>query len=231
MNCGPIFSPAGEAPQATAIPSTAGCALHAAVLAAGRGCRLGGVLKAGLEVGGEPVLARVVRALRAGGVKQVSVVAGPYLNVLMPLADSLDAPLWVLPESPEGTANQGSLADSQRWAAQQHVRLYPGCDLMLLVGDLPLLSGNEVAWLRRQWAARSPRMEAMVPVVRGQRGHPVMLSAHVAQSVARLEAPEGVRDWMARHSEQVAMELATGEGHVTDLDTPEDLARLRTRCR
>ena len=59
----------------------------AIVLAAGLGQRLGGVPKAALRhPDGTSLLARSAQTLRASGVSQISVVLGPYLDVLLPLA-------------------------------------------------------------------------------------------------------------------------------------------------
>ncbi len=73
--------------------------MKAIVLAAGRGSRLGSLTderpKALVQFNREPLLARTVRTLKAGGVEQVGVVAGYRAEMLTPFADCIfPNPQW-----------------------------------------------------------------------------------------------------------------------------------------
>jgi CTP:molybdopterin cytidylyltransferase MocA len=118
---------------------------------------------------------------------------------------------------------------SQRLAVHEHLRQQPGTDLMLLVADLPLLAADDIRPLLRAWAQRPVRTQAQVPVVRGARGHPVLLSWQAVQAIAGQPWPHGVREWMLANTGSTQWLQADRDAYVTDLDTPEDLQVLRSR--
>ena len=201
--------------------------LAGVVLAAGLGQRLGGRAKATLQVGGVSLLERVVVTLRGAGIHAVSVVLGPYREQLLPLVARIGAQalLHSLP--------QPSLVDSQRLALVEHQARWPGHDLLLVLADLPLLGTDDVVPLVQAWQRRDPSGHAMLPVVNGARGHPVLLSAHAVAQVLAMRRQEGglpgVREWLAAQPEALVPFHTHRCGHVTDVDTPEDLAALRAR--
>lgn len=195
----------------------------ATLLAAGLGRRLGGVPKSALRIDGQSLFERLVQALRQAGIDDISAVIGPYADVLLPLAQrgGVRVVEQAVPEAP--------LAASQRLAVHHHLQHRPGRDLMLLVADLPLLGGEHIAPLLRAWARRPAGVQAQVPVVHGVRGHPVLLSWAAVQGVAAQPPARGVRDWLQGAGEAVQILPTDSNAHTTDLDTPEDLARLRER--
>lgn len=204
-------------------------ALAATVLAAGLGQRLGGRAKATLQVGGVSVLERLATALRGAGAHAVSVVVGPYREQLLPLVarSGAQAVLHNLPTP--------SLVDSQRLALADHLARWPRHDLLLVLADLPLLAVDDVAPLVQAWRQRQAHTQAhihaLVPVVNGVRGHPLVLSAHAVAQVLAMPQRDGVlpgvRDWLAAHPEAVAQAHTTRIAHITDVDTPDDVAALR----
>ena len=104
--------------------------MAATVLAAGLGRRLGNQPKATLEIGGRSLLERLTAALRDAGIRDVSLVIGPYAEQLLPLAAACGLRVLAhqLPDS--------SLIDSQRLALQTHVARQTGADLLLVVADV-----------------------------------------------------------------------------------------------
>ncbi len=212
---------------AAAHASQRGAPLAATILAAGLGQRLGGRAKATLQVGGVSVLERLAAALRGAGAQAVSVVVGPYREQLLPLAarSGAQAVLHCLPTP--------GLVDSQRLALTDHLARWPGHDLLLVLADLPLLGVDDVAPLVQAWRQRAPHTQAhaLVPVVNGVRGHPLLLSAHAVAQVLAMPRRDGVlpgvRDWLAAHPEAVVSFHTHRIAHVTDVDTPGDVAALR----
>lgn len=195
--------------------------IAATILAAGQGSRLGGRPKTALLIDGASLLERLAAALRANGIASVSVVIGPYADTLLPLAAR--GAIHPLPH-PE---RNSSLIDSQRLALAAHAQARPDHDLMLLVGDLPLLDSHAVQALVRHWHARPPGIDILQPVVDGVRGHPVILSAHSAATANGLPPELGIRDWMQQQRGRVAPFPSDQRAYVTDLDTPEDVEALR----
>lgn len=200
-----------------------GTPVAATLLAAGLGRRLGGVPKSALLIDGVSLFECLVGALRASGIEAISVVIGPYADTLLELAKRCD--VRVIRHS--NTAAE--LAVSQRLAVHQHLWCHPGADLMLLVADLPLLVADDIQPLLKAWAQRPGHTQAQVPVVRGVRGHPVLLSWHAVQTIAAQPQPQGVREWLMGSIDATHMLSTERDAYVIDLDTPEDLQALRSR--
>lgn len=194
--------------------------VQALVLAAGLGRRLGGRPKAALEISGQSLLARLVAALRTAGVAEVGVVVGgPHQSVLSTLAERCGA--GIIPHRLPAP----DLIDSQRLALQWHQAERPGADLLLTVADLPWLIAADLSGLLGAWRARPAGAEAMRPVVGGTVGHPLLLAAPLAARLAAQGA--GVREGLAALGVRPQLWPCVSRGPVEDLDTPDDLARLR----
>lgn len=197
--------------------------LAAVILAAGLGQRLGGIPKSALRIGDTTILERIVGALSAADVAAVSVVIGPYRNQLLPLAARCEA------EVLEHHLEHPSLVDSQRLALSAHVANFPDHDLMLVLADLPLLSGADIRHLTDHWRHRAPGVLALVPVVHGARGHPLLLSGEAVSLAHATPAHQGVRDWLNAHVAAIWELPCTQRSYVTDVDTREDLLRLEAQ--
>lgn len=196
--------------------------IAATVLAAGLGRRLGNRPKATLEIDGRSLLERLTAALRGAGIDDVSLVIGPYAEQLLPLAAACGLRVLAhrLPDS--------SLIDSQRLALQAHVTRHAGTDLLLVVADLPLLAAMHVVPVLQAWRQRPEGVEAMMPLVGGVRGHPVLLSRQAVERIVATPRALGIRDWLAAHPAAVEAFPASDPAYVTDVDTPADVDRLRT---
>lgn len=197
----------------------------AVVLAAGHGRRLGGRAKSTLEINGVSVLERLIDALLTGGAERVFVVVSPYRDKLEPLISGCGASALL------HTHVEPSLVDSQRLAVQAHQARSPHSDLLLTVADLPLLTSQDVLRLLRAWQRRAASAQALLPVVDGVRGHPVLLSASAVRQVAEQAAELGVRDWLERHSPLVEHWQTSHAAYVFDMDTPADVEALDGRLK
>lgn len=197
----------------------------ATLLAAGLGRRLGGVPKSALRIDGLSLFERLVQALRQAGIDDISAVIGPYADTLLSLAGRFGVRVveQAVPEAP--------LASSQRLAVHDHLLHRQERDLMLLVADLPLLAADHITSTLQAWARRPAGVQAQVPVVKGVRGHPVLLSWVAAQGVAALPPACSVRDWLRGADDAVRVLFTDSDAHTFDLDTPEDLADLHARLR
>ena len=183
---------------------------------------MGGLAKATLQFGGRSLLERLAAALRGAGIADLGVVIGPYRDQLLPLAARCT--LHVVEHRQPGA----DLIESQRLALDAHIERHRGADLMLTVADLPLLTAAHVEALLQAWRQRRKGVHALMPVVDGVRGHPVLLSWHAVQAIAAAARSTGVRAWLAANADAVSP-LSTAEAaYVTDVDTPGDLARLAT---
>lgn len=88
---------------------------------------------------------------------------------------------------------------------------------LILPGDLPLIQGDTL----RAVAAALNEHEVVVPVYRGQRGHPVGFSARCGPDLQTLSGDQGAARVIRRYA---TIELALDDrGCVTDIDTLDDL--------
>ena len=212
------MTPRPPAPVPAPVPPP----IAATVLAAGLGRRLGNRPKATLEIDGRSILERLTTALRDAGIDDLSLVIGPYAEQLLPLAAACGLRVLAhrLPDS--------SLIDSHRLALQAHVARHAGADLVLVVADLPLLAAAHVAPVLQAWRQRHDGIEAMMPLVGGVRGHPVLLSWQAVSRIVATPNHQGIRDWLGSHPAAVQPFPATDPAYIFDVDTPADVDRLRT---
>lgn len=192
------------------------------MLAAGLGLRLGGIPKSALLIDGQSLFERLALALRQAGIVNISAVIGPHGETLVPLArrSGVRVVQHQVPDAP--------LELSQRLAVQDHIQHQCGQDLMLLVADLPLLTGEHIVTLLDAWRSRPDRVHAQVPMVHGVRGHPVCLSWPAVQAVAQ-PFLGGVREWLIGAGDATQVLDSVHEAFITDFDTFGDLESVRRR--
>lgn len=183
------------------------------LLAAGAGRRMGGP-KALVELGGEPLLRRAVRLLRAGGCAEVVVVVGAQAGKVAALAAGEGCRTVVAEGWQEGmgASLRAGLADL---AAGPH----RACVVALV--DQPLLGAASVA---RLLAAGGP---AAVATYGGAPRNPVLLERTVWADVAASAVGDaGARQWLRTHPDLVQRVPCDDTGSPFDVDTPADLAAL-----
>lgn len=191
------------------------------LLAAGAGRRMGGP-KALIELDGEALVRRGIRLLRAGGCDPVVVVVGAGADDVRPLCDGaqvVEARGWA---SGMGASLQAGLADLTGHLDPAG-RTVQACVVALV--DQPLVTAVVVERLR---AAHDTGAAAAVATYDGRPRNPVLLDRTTWPGVAAAAVgDEGARTWLRDHPELVVQVDCTDVGSPDDLDTPDDLARLR----
>jgi molybdenum cofactor cytidylyltransferase len=92
---------------------------------------------------------------------------------------------------------------------------------LVLPGDLPLIRADTLRLLAEKLA----RFEVVIPVCKGQRGHPVGFSRICREQLMLLKGNQGAA--LVLHS-HVAIEIPVDDvGTITDIDTVDDLARAQ----
>ena len=174
------------------------------VLAAGAGTRLGRP-KADLILGGERLLDRAVRLLRAGGCDHLVAVVRRGTTV---------EGVHVV-ENPEPERGMGS-------SLQLGLRAAVGGRAVVTLVDLPGLEPDSV---RRVLAAEAA---VAVATYHGRRGHPVAFRADVWDEIARnAQGDQGARAFL-RQRPDLVVDVAC-DGDPADLDTAADLERWSAR--
>ena len=195
--------------------------IAAVVPAAGHSLRMGRP-KLILPVGGTTVIARVVEALREGGVATVIVVPppadSPGAATLIQEAASAGASVVVPLTRPSDMRGSFELAVTHL----EQMAAIPSL-LLLTPADSPGVSSNLVAAVIAQAGLLAESI--VIPVFEGRRGHPIALPWTLAVQVRELPEGVGVNALITLHANLV-VELPVDEpGAVDDLDTPDDYAR------
>ncbi len=186
------------------------------LLAAGAGRRMGGP-KALLSLDGEALVQRGIRLLREGGCAPVVVVVGAAADEVRALCDGatvVQAPDWA-----------SGMAASLRAGLQA---LDAEACVVALV-DQPRVT---VTAVERLIAAHGAGARAAVASYAGRGRNPVLLDRSTwADVAARATGDEGARAWLREHADLVVDVDCSDTGSPDDLDTPQDLARLREAAR
>lgn len=193
--------------------------VRAVVLAAGAGERMGRRPKGLLERDGVPLLRRTLMALREAGIGESVVVLGHHARALSRCLDGMAVAVVHHPDPDQGQVS------SQRLGL---AALSPGpAAVMVLLADQPLIDAVALGQLVDAWHRRSQGTEVLVPWVDGRRGNPVVFSARVHQAILQGGPDFGCRQWQTAHAACVQAFECTHPGFVWDVDTEEDICRLR----
>lgn len=190
--------------------------LPAILLAAGASRRLGQP-KQLVQVAGETLLARTMRAVLEAGAGPVLVVLGANAKTIAEAVDLAAAHVVV-------NANwELGIASSMHSGIEALPALAPGASAaMLLVCDQPRLTAEHLsALIKRFEQAEEPSIVASRYA--GIAGIPAIFPASQFARLLALEGDAGAR-FLLRNP-QCPMILADFEGGDEDVDTPEDLAR------
>lgn len=197
----------------------AGQGFAAVILAAGRSARMGqGINKLMEEVGGVPVIRRVVEAALASTARPVIVVTGHEAARIAAALDGLDVTFAHNPDHASGMASSlraGIFAVPETAAGA-----------LVVLGDMPLLSSDVIDRLIATHAPDEGRL-ICVPVEGGLRGHPVLWSRRYFADLGALEGDVGARHILAANQDVVAEVTISGAGAFLDVDTPQLLAQAR----
>lgn len=195
--------------------------IGAVLLAAGESRRMGGIDKRRLTIDGEPLVRRWPRLLAAAGIGEVVVVLGH------------DAPRieTLVAGTPARTVHNAGWADGQQTSVRAGLAALPVTidAAMIVLCDLPLIDVDDLRLLCVRFAQRLPGTEAIVPVHRGQRGNPVVVSRAAISVVLADPCRRGLRAFIDAHPEAVQRLEVDNDHYAFDVDTPDDVARLEAR--
>jgi len=182
------------------------------LLAAGEGSRLGRP-KALVELGGQTLAERGIALLRAGGADPVLVVTGAAA-VEIDGARAVHNPDWRSGMGSSLAAGLRALDETGSGAA------------VIALADQPLVGAEAV---RRLIAAYQAGASVAVAAYAGKPRNPVLIAREHWAAVTELAAGDtGARPFLRAHPELVTLVECGDTGSPDDVDTPEDLARVRT---
>jgi molybdenum cofactor cytidylyltransferase len=189
----------------------------AVVLAAGLSTRFGAANKLLAEVDGRPLVLRTLGAVLAATTAPPLVVLGHQAERVTARLAGLPVDLATNPDYVGG--QQGSVAFGLARVAD--------ADLTLVVpGDLALLTAPALAPLLSA-ARTAPPGRITVPMRGEERGNPVVLSRQARAAVLAGGPRLGCGGFTRRHPELVHRFETDTPAFFADVDTADDLARLR----
>jgi molybdenum cofactor cytidylyltransferase len=206
--------------QATPMPAARPMQIGALILAAGQSRRMGALNKLLIAIDGKPMLRHAVDAVLAAGNAPVIVVTGHERAAVETALAGLPVAFAHNPEYAQGlsTSLKHGLA-----------ALPAGIDGALVVlGDMPRVEPDE---LRAIVGAFSPTegRAIVVPTRHGKRGNPVLWGRQFFPEMQDLGGDVGARHLIGAYPEAVAEVEMAGDGVLTDIDTPQALARLKPK--
>ena len=191
------------------------------ILAAGAGRRMGGRAKCLLEVQGQSLLERLVRAVRSVGLPTPVLVLGHH-------AAEIQAHLaqWPAHLAPRQVINPAPEDDP---APSLHIGLRALDNdvqaVMVLLADQPLINAADIGAVLSAFQRRPSACQLVVPMVNGVPGHPVVFDAAVRTDL--LASPgTSLRHWRAAHPQATQPWVVENPHHTRDLDTPDDVDTL-----
>ena len=189
----------------------------AIVLAAGRSTRMGPENKLLADLGGKPMVHHVVAAALASAARPVLVVTGHQAAEVGDALAGLDVTLVANPAYATGLAS----------SLKAGIRAVPAdCGgALILLGDMPRVAPEQIDRLIAALAAEPESI--VVPVHRGLRGNPVLWPRRYFPELLQLDGDAGARRLFAAHQGVVREVAAADDAILTDIDTPEALARMR----
>jgi molybdenum cofactor cytidylyltransferase len=204
----PLPPVVAKAPHVTAI-----------LLAAGRSTRMGERNKLLVDVKGQPMLARTLRAVADSQVRDIVVVLGHQADQVRAVAENAvtgkKLHFVTNPDYAQGLST--SLKAGLRAAPQS-------ADAVLVaLGDMPAIAAGEIDRLIAGFNPVEQRA-IVVPTYKGKRGNPILWARRFIPDMMTAAGDVGARHLIGENAELVCEVEMAGEGVLIDLDTPEALA-------
>ena len=196
--------------------------IAALILAAGQGTRMGLVPKCLIHLDHQPIILRQIVALKLAGIHNITVVTGFYhaqIESVLSVEPTLHIVRNIAPEQGQQSSVRLGLA---------HVPDDPDVVLIALA-DQPLLNEQDLQELVCAYITRPVSTEIMYPVVDGQRGNPVLMSATSVKEFLRNDTEVTCRKYIDTHASHVYKYSTQNDHFIADLDTQDDLKSLAER--
>jgi molybdenum cofactor cytidylyltransferase len=200
-------------------PAIAAPKIGAVVLAAGASSRMGSD-KLLTELGGQPMVRRVVEAVLGSEASAVIVVTGHKADSVRKALAECSIRFINNPDFPSGLSSSLKLG----------LKTLPeDCDgAVIVLGDMPALRSALIDKLIGAFAPAEGRA-LCVATHGGKRGNPVLFARRFFEEIESIEGDVGARGLIGAYPELVCEVEADSDAPLIDIDTPEDLAAYRRR--
>ena len=192
----------------------------AIVLAAGASSRFGPTNKLLAEVGGKPMIVRVVEAIAASPVGEIIIVTGRD-------RDQIED---VLRQSPirfaHNDAWQNGMASSIRTGVAALAATTEAA--FIVPGDMPFLTAHVVVTLLNEFEQTGRHSIVFPTTLTGEQRNPVLWPARFFGVLADLEGDRGAKHLLQKHSGAALAVPFSDEQVFADVDTVGELEQART---
>lgn len=189
----------------------------AIVLAAGQSTRMGQP-KMILPWGDTTVIGKVVDELIAAGITEIVVVTGGAHEQVQAVLQG--KPIKIV-------HNPLYAATEMVVSLQVGLRnIDPCCDALLVVlGDQPLIDAGVVRSVVGRF--RQGNCSLVIPSYQMHRGHPWLIARELWGDLQNLSSSQTLRDFLNARNEKIVYVNVNSPGILSDMDTPEDYAKMR----
>ncbi|MDO5446119.1 MAG: NTP transferase domain-containing protein [Eubacteriales bacterium] len=184
----------------------------AVIVAAGMSSRMGD-FKPMLSIGSMSIVKRIVATLKQAGIEDIVMVTGFNADMLEHHLTG-NGIVFLRNENYEHTQMFDSAKIGIEYLANKCNRI------VFTPVDIPLFTSTTV------FSLLASKGEIVVPVCRGEQGHPIIFSSAVAKSIASDSGEEGIRGALMRSGAETVFIEVEDEGILQDADTPQDYQKL-----
>jgi molybdenum cofactor cytidylyltransferase len=187
------------------------------VLAAGKSTRMHGQNKLLADIGGTPMISRVIQAALASKVDEVIVVVGWEEEKIRAALAEFPCRIVVNPKYEEGQSGSVKVGLSEISPSTRAVLILPGD-----VAKIDARSINVV--IERYNKGGCP---ITVAAHDGRPGHPILFDNQLFPEIERInEETFGLKAVVKKHEADVCLVETDSPNVLKDVDTPDDLKRL-----
>jgi len=177
-----------------------------------------GGIKALMPFGESTLLETVIANVRASLVNEIVIVLGSSSDEIRQKISFNQIKVVV----------NGNFRDGMGTSLRCGVGEVTGDAALVVLADQPLVQTRTIDRLIREYWEKAPQIA--IPVYRGFRGNPVLLDRSVFSEVQDLSGDIGCRAIFGGHSESILKVSVEDVGILLDIDTPQDLQKLRDRA-
>jgi len=189
----------------------------AALLLAAGAARRFGAPKLLQTLNGKAVVRWSVEALQGAPIDEIIVVVPPDSRGIRAALEGIDVRFVVNPHPELGVTGSIACGVSALSATTEAV--------LVTLGDEPLAGRTALARVLDVYRASGAKIVA--PTFEGVRGHPVLFDQSVFPELRMFSGDSGARNVVSRDPSRVAL-VEMGVPTPMDIDTPDDLARMRS---
>ena len=194
--------------------------ISAVILAAGESRRMGKQNKLLLPIGGEALLAKLIKSVCASDVGQVLVVIGHEAEKIRRELNNFPLSFVYNPNFREG------MTSSIKSGVKE---VSPACDgFLICLADMPLVNTSEINKLIHAYVQNRIKEKRLivVPVFQGKRGNPVLFSSEFRNDILEHKKESGCKEIIMNNSESVKEIEMDDDNMLLDVDTLDDYQRL-----